>query len=320
MGPGGVIAGDNGGGYDRRAAVEWPTLALAFAIYLGWLAVTWWHASLPWWIFLPVCTWLVAWQSSLQHEILHGHPTKWRAFNRCLATPPLGLWLPYEAYRVSHLRHHADDRLTDPLDDPESRYLTPQDWAQLGRVGRALLDAQKTLLGRIAIGPFWAIATFLVEQAGDVAAGVPGARRLWALHALWSILVAVWLAGVCGIDFFFYVYGVVFPAASLMLTRSFAEHKAVEAVGERTAIVENAWILGPLYLFNNLHAVHHDMPSMPWYRIPGWYGAHRADIVRVNGGMVYNSYFDVARRFLFTAHDAVAHPLGGVPHVKKAAA
>ena len=39
--------------------------------------------------------------------------------------PPLALWIPYESYRISHLMHHRDDRLTDPLDDPESYYWMP---------------------------------------------------------------------------------------------------------------------------------------------------------------------------------------------------
>ena len=301
-----------------RAALEWPTLALAAGIYGGWLALTFWHAALAWWAFFPACAWLVAWQSSLQHEILHGHPTKWRGFNRALATAPLCLWLPYEAYRVAHLRHHADERLTDPLDDPESRYLTPQGWARLGPAGRRCLQAQKTLLGRLAIGPFWAIAAFLADQFRAVRAGAPGVRRMWLMHAVWSAMVLYWLAFVCDIAPAAYVLGAVVPATSLMLARSFAEHKAVDAVPERTAIVENSWLLGPLYLFNNLHAVHHDHPAMPWYRIPGWYRAHRDAIVAANGGMVYNSYFDVARRFLLTSHDAVVHPGAGA--AEKAAA
>jgi hypothetical protein len=36
-------------------------------------------------------------------------------------------------------------------------------------------------------------------------------------------------------------------------------------------------------------------------------------LIAENGGLVYRSYFDVARRFLFRAHDAVPHPTGRVP-------
>ena len=37
---------------------------------------------------------------------------------------------------------------------------------------------------------------------------------------------------------------------------------------------------------------------MPWYRIPSWYRAHRSELVRANGGLVYKGYLDVARRYL----------------------
>jgi len=32
-----------------------------------------------------------------------------------------------------------------------------------------------------------------------------------------------------------------------------------------------------------------------------------------NGGLVYFTYFDVARRYLFRRHDVLPHPLGRVP-------
>ena len=89
--------------------IEWPTLGLATVIYGGWLAITYFQDSLSWWIVCPVGAWLVAWQSSLQHEILHGHPTRWRKLNRLFALPALSLWLPYETYRVAHLLHHRDE-------------------------------------------------------------------------------------------------------------------------------------------------------------------------------------------------------------------
>jgi hypothetical protein len=89
---------------------------------------------------------------------------------------------------------------------------------------------------------------------------------------------------------------------------------------ERTAIVENAPILGLLYLYNNLHAVHHERPVMPWYDIPRWYRANRDRLVRENGGMVYDGYRDVARRFLLREHDAVAHPFGVTASPGEAAA
>jgi fatty acid desaturase len=36
---------------------------------------------------------------------------------------PIGLVWPFRRFKALHLRHHADERLTDPFDDPESYYL-----------------------------------------------------------------------------------------------------------------------------------------------------------------------------------------------------
>lgn len=303
----------------RVRKVEWPTLALAAAIYGGWLILTFCHQSLSWWIAPPLA-WLVAWHGSLQHEILHGHPTTSRLFNRCLASMPLSLWLPYESYRVSHLVHHADERLTDPLDDPESRYLAPADWQRLGPVRRWFLRVQKTLLGRVLIGPAWTVSTFLRSDIAKLIEGDRLARRAWALHVPAAAVVSLWLVLVCRIDLFAYLAFVVYPSVSLMLIRSFAEHKAAGGIAERTAIVENARCLGLLFLFNNLHAAHHERPEMPWYEIPAWYRANRARLLVQNGGLVYDGYLDVARRYLITSHDAVAHPLGRASPAKGGAA
>jgi len=61
--------------------------------------------------------WLVAWHSSLQHELLHGHPTPWQGVNRAIGLIQLSLWLPYDVYRASHLAHHQDETLTNPQHD-----------------------------------------------------------------------------------------------------------------------------------------------------------------------------------------------------------
>lgn len=292
----------------RTPKVEWPTLFLAVFVYAGWLAVTFWHRSLPTPLVAVGGTWLVAWHSSLQHEILHGHPTRSRRFNLWLGSVPLSLWLPYQAYRKLHLVHHRDDRLTDPLDDPESYYWRDSDWQALGSVGRLLVRLQTTLAGRIVIGPAWNIARFLWTQAEAIYRGDRTARRIWARHALLVAAMLVWLVVICRMNLAFYVFGIVYPATSLLVIRSFAEHRAARGVFERTAIVENSWILGPLFLFNNLHAAHHDVPRLPWYRLPAWYRANRERLIAANGGLVYDSYVDVARRFLFTMHDRPLHP------------
>ncbi len=294
-------------------AVEWPSILLALVIYSGWLALTWFHAALPLWLLVPLAGWFCAWQSSLQHETIHGHPTKWVWLNHWLGLPPLLLFLPYEAYRVSHLTHHRDERLTDPLDDPESYYWTPEDWEKLSGLKRWLVQCQTTLLGRVLLGPPWVAGRYLVQEFTLVWGGSRLHRRIWVKHLAAVALVLAWVCLVCGMSFWLYLLAFVYPGTALMLVRSFAEHRAVENTPERIAIVEHAPLMGLLYLHNNLHAVHHEIPGMPWYEIPGYYRRHRTKILRDNGGLVYNGYLDVIRRYGLTPHDRPVHPMGRVP-------
>ena len=294
----------------RWAQIEWPTVGLALVIYGGWLAITFWHAAIPLLMLVPLGTWLVCWHSSLQHEALHGHPTRSRALNRAIAFPPLALWLPYDRYRATHLAHHHDERLTDPIDDPESRYWTDEQWQRLGPLGRRLVEAQATLTGRLLIGPFWAIGTFMVSEVQAIRQGDAALLRVWLAHGLGVVAVCAWLIFACGLSVGFYILAFVIPGTALMLVRSFAEHKADSDVKRRTAVVEGSGPLALLYLFNNLHAAHHAHPTLPWYLLPAFYRANRNGLLTCNGGLLYNGYADVFRRFLLRPHDRPLHPHG----------
>lgn len=288
-------------------ATEWPSLALAALIHGGWLATTFYAARLPWWIVPMPGAWLAAWHMSLQHEVIHGHPTRFRWFNDLLGSLPLSLWLPYRSYKASHLGHHRGDTLTDPIDDPESHYVTAADYAQAGRIERLLLRVNNTLLGRVTLGPARLIVRFLAREAGSVLRDDQDARRAWLQHLPGLALVVAWLTLVCHLSLVRYVALFVYPGLSLALVRSFAEHRAADDPEHRTAIVEDTPILGLLFLFNNLHVVHHLRPGLPWYRIPGWYRANRETLLRRNGGLVYRGYRDVARRYLLRQHHALVH-------------
>ena len=130
--------------------------------------------------------------------------------------------------------------------------------------------------------------------------------------------VLLWVKLACGMPIWIYVLAMVIPGNAILGIRSFAEHRARVPMRERTAIVEGSWLLGPLYLFNNLHALHHEEPLMPWYEYNARYRVRRDHLVATNGGLVYSTYFDVARRFLFRPHDVPVHPTGGVPRTRPA--
>jgi fatty acid desaturase len=296
-----------------RRVVEMPTLLLLVATVAGWLTVTYHYAQWSLWIVAPLAALCVTLYSSLQHEIVHGHPTRWHALNRLLGIAPLTLWLPFDRYRALHRIHHVDSRLTDPLDDPESFYWCPRQWERLSGLSKLLLRAQQTLAGRVLVGSFWRIGAFLYTESRAVLRGQPAVRAVWAEHLLWCIPVILWIKRVCGMPLWVYFLAIVVPANGVQLIRSFAEHKARPGAPERIAIVENSWILGPLFLFNNLHSLHHESPLVPWYEYPARYRVIRERLIVANGGLVYRTYFEVARLYLFRAHDVLLHPTGRVP-------
>jgi fatty acid desaturase len=249
----------------------------------------------------------------LQHEIVHGHPTRWKGFNRALGMVPLSLWLPFERYRFTHRIHHKDARLTDPLDDPESFYWRPEDWARLKPLTRVLLRCQQTLAGRVLIGSWWGMLRYAHIELGLLWRNEGNARRDWLEHLIWCVPVILWLEFACGMPLWLYFVAIAIPSNGVVLIRSFAEHRARPEPAQRVAVVESSWLLGPLYLFNNLHSLHHETPLLAWYQLPGRYRRERERLLRENDGLVYRGYFDVARRFLFRAHDDPRHPTGRVP-------
>ncbi|MQT13542.1 fatty acid desaturase [Segnochrobactrum spirostomi] len=287
--------------------VEWQTIALAAVIYGGWLALTWFWSAIPIWLLVPLAAWLIAWQGSLQHEVMHGHPTRNRRVNDAIGWPPLSLWLPYPIYRVSHLRHHRDEYLTDPIEDPESTYLTAATWRKVGPVGRAVLRFNMTLAGRLVVGSLLMIGLFLYEELRRLPRE-PRQRRIWARHAVGVAAVLVWVVAICGMPLWLYLVAFVWAGAALTRLRSFAEHRWAADPAGRTAIVENGGLFGLLYLNNNLHVLHHLRPRVPWYRLPKLYRRTRKILVARNGGLVYRGYGDIARRFLLRMHDDPLHP------------
>jgi fatty acid desaturase len=298
---------------ERNAAIEWPTVALFAVIHGAFLGLIWFHAAMPLWLWLPLAAWFSAWWGSAQHEALHGHPTRLRWLNTALATPPLWLWLPFERYRQLHLTHHRDERLTDPLDDPESRYKCPDGWRQLGPLGQALVSAQTTLLGRLTIGPFWSVGIFWLQEALALSRGDRNRWRIWGWHCVWVALLLGFALGVAGLPLWQYLLGFVYCGTALALVRSFAEHKAHESVEKRTAIVEGTPVFGLLFLNNNLHVVHHKWPTVAWYRLPRLYRENREAVLNENGGLLYAGYRDVFRQFFLKRHDQPVHPHGRVP-------
>jgi fatty acid desaturase len=110
-----------------------------------------------------------------------------------------------------------------------------------------------------------------------------------------------------GIPIWLYALTSVYLGIALIAVRSFCEHQWSERADGRTIIVERS-VLAPLFLNNNLHFVHHKLPTVPWYRLPALYRERREDWLAMNEGYVFRSYFDVIKAFSFRAKEPVVHP------------
>lgn len=295
----------------RSARAEWPTLALLLSTYVAWGAVLASTETIGLWVAIPLLALLVTQHSSLQHEVIHGHPTPSRRVNEALVFPALGLFVPYGRFRDLHLAHHYDPLLTDPHDDPESNYLDPTAWAQMPRFARAILAANNTLLGRMAIGPFVGMYRFLADDLREIRRGDRGVARAWGLHLL-GILPVLASVAWAGVPVWAYALSC-WLALGILRIRTFLEHQAHERAGGRSVIIEDRGPLALLFLNNNLHAVHHANPRLPWYRLPEAYARRREEWLRRNGGYSYRSYGEVFLRYLIRRKDPVAHPIWTPP-------
>jgi fatty acid desaturase len=302
-------------GAPERRAVDASTLAVAAAVYAGWIFATLAARALPPLLLATLGGWLIAWHGSLQHETIHGHPTPWRWVNRLLGFAPLNLWLPYARYERLHLDHHRTEHLTVPGLDPEARYIP----AASGPLRRAAAWTTAPLAGRLLFGPPLEIADFLWSEARAVIAGEPGVRRAWAIHLLGVAAVVAWLVFVARLSLASYVLYFVYPGCALSLLRSFAEHRAHADPARRVAVVERAPLFGLLFLNNNLHAVHHAFPGAPWRRLPALYAEHREALLQANGALVYSGYGEVIGRYLLRPHDRIVHPAATRPRVEEVA-
>lgn len=295
----------------RGAAVEWPTVAVAVLLYTSFGLLTLNHHALPWWAVLPLGGYLVCLHGSLQHEVVHGHPTPIGWINEAFVFPSFWLWLPFRVYRESHLIHHRDDLLTCPVNDPESNYLLPETWERMGPVGRGFQRALGTIAGRLVLGPPFFAGRLLVRELNRLAKGDRSHILAWAIHIPGAALVLIWVVGVCGIPVLEYVLLYAYPGLSLTVLRSYLEHRAVPGVSERTAIVEAGPVMSLLYLNNNLHAVHHAKPAMAWYKLRRLYRERRAEFLAANGGYCFSGYSEIVLRYLVWPKEPTAHPFFG---------
>ncbi|WPB59209.1 fatty acid desaturase [Xylophilus sp. GOD-11R] len=299
----------------QRAAAAWwrrceaPTVVLALAFYPAWAALLWWHASLPGWLLFAMGGYVAQLHFSLQHESIHAMRGMPRWLRLVLVWPPVNLWLPYPLYVSGHSSHHVNFHLTHPRRDTESAYHSAQAWHDYGRWRRMVYVANQTLAFRMLLGPFLRIHRLLADETRRVARRDFTHVPAWVWHAVSVAPLLCFVTVVCDMPFWKYLLFFVYPAMMLGNLRSFTEHRWSESPHARVAIVESNAVMGLLFLFNNLHHVHHRAPTMPWYEIPGYFRRHRTEVLAANGNFYWRGYGQIARRHLFRPVFRPVHPV-----------
>ena len=286
---------------------EAPTLALLITVYGAFAGLTLAAGTLPLWLILPALAATLALHSSLQHEVLHGHPFRNQILSDATVFPALGLFVPYLRFKDTHLAHHFDPNLTDPYDDPETNYIDVIHWNALPAWRKRLAQFNNTLVGRMLVGPILGLMPF---YAADLRAMRAGNRRVWlayGLHILGTALPLAWVAGVTTLPL--WAYGLAaYGAMSILKIRTYLEHQAHERAAARSVIIEDRGLLALLFLNNNYHAVHHAHPGVPWHQLPALFNSRRDTFLARNGGYTFRSYRDVFAKYLLTSKDPVTHP------------
>lgn len=289
-------------------STEWPTIGVLGATYLIWVIATIVIAAWS----LPLAMVLVALagaqHSSLQHEVLHGHPTRWVWLNETLVFPALTVCIPYIRFRDSHLEHHQDSSLTDPYDDPETNFHDPAVWASLPNWWQVVLQFNNTLAGRMLIGPMVAQFVFMRCDLAAIKNGNRAVLRGWLWHIPALAIVFWWIIAVSAMPVWAFLISA-YVSLSILKIRTYLEHQAHERVRGRTVVIEDRGLLSLIFLNNNFHVVHHMHPRLAWYRLPKIYFDNPQRYLGCNDGYRYQSYREIFRKHLFRAKDPVPHPL-----------
>jgi fatty acid desaturase len=284
---------------------EWQTWLLIACVHVIWLTLITHYNSLPGAALLLIV--INACHGSMQHELIHGHPTRHTSLNSLLAYAPLSLWYPYPLYRKSHIRHHNDDIITLPGLDPESFYVSRSHWEQAGSVQRAILVFNMTLAGRMLIGPAITFAQLCRQAYRAFRSGDRATSWAWSVHYALVFLLLYALAHYAGIPAWQYII-IAYFSQSLGMLRSFYEHRAVPEEKQRSVLVEASWPMRLLFANNNYHLLHHNQPELAWYKLPTAYQAQRSKLAQENAGFVVKGYRQWWINNLFRAVDHPRHP------------
>lgn len=291
----------------RSLAFEWPTLCLVVMCYAWYLVCLFILTDVSLLLSVVLLIPCITLHSSLQHETIHILEPRWPVLGFAMVFPAVGLFIPFTRFRDTHLAHHQNELLTDPLDDPESYYLLPEVWVALPRLVQRLFRVNNTLLGRMILGPLVGQALFMASDAKQIWRGDRAVLRGWLAH-IPAVAIVIWVVGLSSMPFWAYFIAA-YVGLSILKIRTFLEHRAEQRANGRSVIIEDSGPLAFLFLNNNYHAAHHARPSVPWYKLPAYFRANRERFLGQNRGYYYRNYADIFSRYLLTGKEPVAHPI-----------
>ena len=287
--------------------LEWPTLALFFSTYLLFAIATIYAQYLPSFAIIVILAILLTIHSSLQHETIHILEPQWPVLSILLASPALGMVVPYSRFRDLHLAHHINEQLTDPFDDPETGYYEATFWMRFPNHIKIILQFNNTLLGRILIGPLIGTITFIQSDLNLIFQGNKQVFYGWLRFIPALMIVLLWLYYFGTVQVWEYAIAA-YSALSILKIRTFIEHRAHSITNARSVIVSDRGILSILFLNNNFHAVHHSHPSVPWYNLPSMFKLNKNKFLTSNDNYYYKNYFTVFKKYLLVKKEKLVHP------------
>lgn len=284
---------------------ELPTWIAIVSVYLLWWLILKYFFIIP--LSPLILIIILTFHGSVQHELIHGHPTNRQGFNDLLAYPPLALWSPYLVYKISHLKHHEDINLTIPDVDPESYFISKDKWSLLSKSRQKLALFNMTLFGRLFLGPLWYFINLKKELLMSFKKPISKNFVVWFSHEIFVIILLFCIWSFFDIHFLIY-FSCSYIAHSLTMLRSFFEHRPSSNPNHRSVLMQTIWPLRILYLNNSFHFVHHINPNMSWHLIPSEYKLNQEKYNQSNGNFIEKGYLKWFKEYLFKPVAKPNHP------------
>lgn len=285
---------------------QWPTWLVIIIIYSGWFFTLLFWKKLGLMLSGAILVVLSAWYMSLQHELLHGFPTRWNLVNKLLGLTPFAIWLPFDLYKERHLAHHTDELLTTPAVDPETNYVTQIKWENASTYQKNIFKSRRNILSRIIFGPIFSIYSLLVNMIKPPLEGDFRYLPMWALHIFLVTILLYFVHAYFNFPIWAYLI-VSYLSLSLASVRSFYEHRPAQNFKHRTVINEAGLFFRLLFLNNNYHIVHHELPILPWFMVRKVFYNHRNEYLNCNGYFHLKGYLSLFKKYSLSTIDTPNH-------------